>query len=109
MLQETVNKKSRDKKPVPSMSGAVYRAVSYTHLDVYKRQVLQGGNLHRFNIAGIPQVCKNGVGKPDCLDIADHFLSKVVIDAVNMLRAKECLQLCVKGCGRCQLDRKSVV
>ena len=27
MLQETVNKKSRDKKPVPSMSGAVYRAI----------------------------------------------------------------------------------
>ena len=27
MLQETVNKKSRDKKPVPSMSGAVYRSI----------------------------------------------------------------------------------
>lgn len=27
MLQETVNKKSRDKKSIPSMSGAVYRAV----------------------------------------------------------------------------------
>lgn len=27
MLQETVNKKSRDKKPVPSMSGAVYKAI----------------------------------------------------------------------------------
>ena len=27
MLQETVNKKSRDKKPVPSMSGTVYRSI----------------------------------------------------------------------------------
>lgn len=27
MLMETVNKKSRDKKPVPNMAGAVYRAV----------------------------------------------------------------------------------
>lgn len=27
MLQETVNKKSKDKKPVPNMAGAVYRAV----------------------------------------------------------------------------------
>ena len=27
MLQETVNKKSRDKKPVPNMAGAVYRAI----------------------------------------------------------------------------------
>lgn len=27
MLQETVNKKSRDKKPLPSLPGAVYRAV----------------------------------------------------------------------------------
>ena len=27
MLQETVNKKSRDKKPIPNMAGAVYRAV----------------------------------------------------------------------------------
>lgn len=27
MLQETVNKKSRDKKPVPSMSGVVYRSI----------------------------------------------------------------------------------
>lgn len=27
MLQETVNKKSRDKKPVPGMAGATYRAV----------------------------------------------------------------------------------
>lgn len=27
MLMETVNKKSRDKKPVPNMAGAVYRAI----------------------------------------------------------------------------------
>lgn len=27
MLQETVNKKSKDKKPVPGMAGAVYRAI----------------------------------------------------------------------------------
>lgn len=27
MLQETVNKKSRDKKPVPNMAGAVYRSI----------------------------------------------------------------------------------
>lgn len=27
MLQETVNKKSRDKKPIPNMAGAVYRSI----------------------------------------------------------------------------------
>ena len=66
----------------------------------FHAHILQGGNLHRFNIAGIPYVCKNGIGKPDCLDIADHFFSKIVVDAVNMLRAKEHFQLFVKGCGR---------
>ena len=60
----------------------------------------QRGNLDALNMLLIPYVAENRVGKADCLDIAHHFFSQIVVDTVNMIRRKESFHFFIQRC-RC--------
>ena len=47
--------------------------------------ILHGRNLDAGNVASIPGICKNGVGKPNGLYIAHHLFSEIVVNAINIL------------------------
>lgn len=58
--------------------------------------LLEGGNLHRFDEPRVPEIGKDGVGKADGLDVADHLLAEVVVDAVDVFGVEEGLQPAVE-------------
>ena len=45
--------------------------------------------LDTLDMPGIPDIAEYGIGKPDRLYIPDHFLSKIMINPIDMVRPKK--------------------
>ena len=62
---------------------------------VFHPHVLQRGDFHCFDHFPVPGICEDRVGKTDCLYVSYHFFAEIMVDAVDVFRAKARFQLAV--------------